>query len=155
MSDWFECKVRYDKITEKGIPKKVTESYLVNALSFTEAEARIIEEVTPYISGEFTVSAVKKTNVSEIFYSSDPAADKWYQVKAAFITIDEVKAIERRKTTLFVVQAGDFATALKNFMKGMEGSIADFDITTINETPLMEVYKAKLGNMKHAEKAEE
>ena len=90
--NWFECKVRYDKMVEQGIVKKVTESFLVDALSFTEAEARIIEEQTPFISGEFSVSAVKRTKISEIF--RDDRADKWYLAKVAFITIDEKTAAE-------------------------------------------------------------
>lgn len=94
MSTWFECKVRYDKIQENGSAKKVNEPYLVDALSFTEAEARIIEEVTPYISGDFSVSAVKRTNFTEIFW--DDTADKWYHVKVSFITLDEKTAVERR-----------------------------------------------------------
>ena len=60
MANWFECRVKYDKMLENGMQKKVTEPYLVDALSFTEAEARIIEEVSPFISGEFSVSAVKR-----------------------------------------------------------------------------------------------
>ena len=68
MANWFECKVRYDKVQDNGSVKKVNEPYLVDALSFTEAEARIIEEQTPCISGDFSVSAVKRTKISEIFY---------------------------------------------------------------------------------------
>ncbi len=94
MANWFECKIRYDKIMDNGAIKKVTEPYLVDALSFTEAEARIIEEMTPYISGEFSVSAVKRTKISEIFW--DDSADKWYLVKVAFITIDERTAVEKK-----------------------------------------------------------
>ncbi len=85
MASWFECKIRYDKTQENGAIKKVTEPYLVDALSFTEAEARIIEEQTPFISGEVNVTAVKRTKISEIFW--DDSADKWYMVKVAFITI--------------------------------------------------------------------
>ena len=85
MALWFECKVRYDKMQENGSVKKVNEPYLVDALSFTEAEARIIEEITPYISGEFSVSAVKKTKISEIFW--DETGDRYYMVKVMFITI--------------------------------------------------------------------
>ena len=65
MNNWFECKVRYDKMMENGLQKKVNEPYMVDALSFTEAEARIIEELTPFISGDFSVSAVKRTKISE------------------------------------------------------------------------------------------
>lgn len=67
MAQWFECKVRYDKLMENGMQKKVNEPYMVDALSFTEAEARIIEEVTPFISGDFSVSAVKRTIASTAF----------------------------------------------------------------------------------------
>ncbi len=86
---------------KNGSIKKVKRPYLVDALSFTEAEARIIEEQTPFISGEFTVSAVKRTKISEIF--RDDTADKWYLVKAAFITIDEKTATEKRSVVQFLV----------------------------------------------------
>jgi len=73
MAQLFETKIRYDKIQENGAVKKVTEAYLVDALSFTEAEARIIEEMTPYISGDFSVAAIKRTKIAEIFFTSDVA----------------------------------------------------------------------------------
>ena len=142
MANWFECKVRYDKIQENGSVKKVTEPYLVDALSFTEAEARIIEEQTPFISGEFSVSAVKRTKISEIFW--DETGDRWYLVKVAFITIDEKTAQEKKTTTLILVQASSFRQALENFLEGMKGTAADYEIQQITETPLMDVYRAKL-----------
>ena len=86
MALWFECKVKYDRMQENGMVKKVNEPYLVDALSFTEAESRIIEEVKPFISGDFSISAVKKTKISEIFF--DETADKYYMVKVNFITPD-------------------------------------------------------------------
>ncbi len=101
MASWFECKIRYDKAQENGAIKKVTEPYLVDALSFTEAEARIIEEQTPFISGEVNVTAVKRTKIAEIFW--DDSADKWYLVKVAFITIDEKTAVEKKSTSLILV----------------------------------------------------
>ena len=143
MANWFECKVRYDKIMENGAVKKVNEPYLVDALSFTEAEARIIEEMTPFISGEFNISAVKRTKISEIFW--DDSADKWYLVKVAFITIDEKTAVEKKTTTLILTAASNFKNALDNFLEGMKGTMADFEIVSISETPLMDVYKANLG----------
>ena len=142
----FEFKVRYDKLQENGSVKKVSEPYLVDALSFTEAEARIIEEQTPYISGDFSVSAVKRTKIAEIFWNED--GDKWYLVKCAFITIDEKTAVEKRTTSLFLVQAGNLAEALDNFNEGMKGTMADYDVTSINETPIMDVYKVKLAGEK-------
>ena len=86
---WFTCKISYEKTLENGMNKKVTEPYLVDALSFTEAEARIIEEMAPYVSGEFTVAAVAKANYSELFYAEDDINDSyWYKVKLGFITLD-------------------------------------------------------------------
>lgn len=143
MENWFECKVRYDKMMENGIVKKVNESFLVDALSFTEAEARIIEERTPFISGEFSVSAVKRTKISEIFW--DDTADRWYLVKVAFITIDEKTAAEKRSISQILVEASDFRNALDNFMEGMKGTMGDFEIVSINETAYLDVYKAALG----------
>lgn len=142
MAQWIKTSVRFDKTMENGAIKKVTEPYLVDALSFTEAEARIIEEVTPYISGEFTVSAVNKSKVSEIFW--DASGDRWYQVKAAFITINEKTGAEKRSKTVFMVQASDFKSAYDNFMQGMKGTMADFEIIGITETAIMDVFKAKL-----------
>lgn len=143
MANWFECKVRYDKMMENGVVKKVTEPYMVDALSFTEAEARITEEQTPFISGEFSVSAVKRTKISEIF--RDDSVDRWYLVKVAFITIDEKTAAEKKSVSQILVAAGDFKGAYDNFMEGMKGTMADFEIVSINETPIMDVYDAKLG----------
>ena len=142
MASWFECKIRYDKAQENGAIKKVTEPYLVDALSFTEAEARIIEEQTPFISGEVNVTAVKRTKIAEIFW--DDSADKWYLVKVAFITIDEKTAVEKKSTSLILVAASDFKGAYDNFMGGMKGTMADFEIVSITETPLMDVYKVKV-----------
>ena len=152
MANWFECKIRYDKTQENGSIKKVTEPYLVDALSFTEAEARIIEEMTPFISGEVEVNAVKRTKISEIFW--DDSADKWYLVKVAFITIDEKTAQEKKSTSLILVAGNDFKGAYNNFMEGMKGTMADFEITSITETPLMDVYKVKLSG-DNTPKAEE
>lgn len=150
MALWIETKVRFDKTMENGKVKKVTEPYLVDALSFTEAEARIIEEVTPFISSDFKVSAVKKTNIAEIF--RDDSSDKWYKVKVAFITIDEKSAVEKRKASYILVQASDFKSAYDNFMDGMKGTMTDFEIVAITETALMDVYAAKLES-KDADKA--
>ncbi len=143
MPCYIETKIRYEKIAESGKVKKVTEPYLVDALSFSEAESRITEEMKPYISGDFTVSAVKKSNISEIF--RDENGDRWYQVVVAFITIDEKTACEKRSNSYIMVQASDFRNALENFLDGMKGTLADFEIVSISETKIMEVYNAKLG----------
>lgn len=142
MALWFECKVRYDRMQENGSIKKVNEPYLVDALTFTEAEARIIEEITPFISGEFSVSAVKKTKISEIFF--DETADRYYMVKVNFITLDEKSGVEKKSASFILVQASDFTGALERFREGMKGTMADYEIASIAETMLMDVYPANL-----------
>ena len=139
---WFECKVKYDKTLETGVVKTVTEPYLVDALSFTEAEARITEEMQPYISGEFTVSAVRRVNLSDVFRNN--SGDRWYKVKTNFITIDEKTAVEKKTASFQLVQASEFKEALEVFMEGMKDTMADFEIASITETPLMDVYDANL-----------
>ena len=142
MANWFECKVRYDKMQENGAVKKVNEPYLVDALRFTEAESRITEEQAHYISGEFSVSAVKRTKISEIFFNE--TGDRWYMVKVAFITIDEKTGVEKKTSTLILVQASTFKEAFDNFLEGMKTTMADYEIQSITETPLMDVYRVKL-----------
>ena len=143
MNNWFTCKIRYEKTLENGLTKKETEHYLVDALSFTEAEARIIEEVTPFISGVFEVTGVAKANYSELFYAEEEAADKWYKVKMVFLTLDEKSGNEKRTATNVLVQAADLRDAIKKLDEGMKGSMADYEIVSVAETPLMDVYMYK------------
>lgn len=138
MHNWFECKIKYEKTMENGMVKKVTEPYLVDALSFTEAEARIIEEVTPYMSGEFTVSDIKRANYSEIF--DEVEGDRWFKCKVQFVTLDEKSGAEKKTSTLILVKANDLREAVKNLDEGMKGTMADYIIASVTETPLMEVY---------------
>jgi len=136
--NWFECKIRYEKTMENGMIKKVTEPYLVDALSFTEAEARIIKEITPFISGEFTVANITRANISEIF--EDETGDKWYKAKVLFVTIDERSAAEKKTASYMLIQAIDFKTALANLEEGMKGTMADYTIAQINETAIMDIF---------------
>ena len=142
-NEWFECKVRYDKTMETGLLKKVTETYVVEALSFTEAERRFIEEMTPYISGEFTVTDIKRARLAELFESSDSTADRWFRAKVAYITLDEKTGAEKRTAQNILVQATDFRDAVKNLDKCMEGTLGDWVIVSITETNIMDVYRYK------------
>lgn len=147
MAQWIKTSVRFQKRMENGTNKRVTESYLVDALSFAEAEARIIKEVTPYISGEFNVSAVKKSNVQDIFWDKVQyeCEKKWYKTKVAFITLDEKTNSEKRTTSVYMVQAPDFHNALENFVEGMKKeTIEDFVIVGIEETAILDVFNEKL-----------
>ena len=140
MHTWFECKIRYEKTMENGMNKKVTEPYLVDALSFTEAEARIIEEMTPFISGEFTVSDIKRANYSELFPCEEEAADCWFKCKLVFITLDEKNGAEKKTSTQVLVQAADLRDAVKKLDEGMKGTMADYQIASVAETAIMDVY---------------
>ncbi len=140
MHTWFECKIRYEKVMENGMQKKVMEPYLVDALSFTEAEARIIEEMTPFISGEFTVSDIKRANYSELFPCEDEAADRWFKCKLVFITLDEKSGAEKKTSTQVLVQAADLRDAVKRLDEGMKGTMADYQIASVAETAIMDVY---------------
>ena len=144
MATWFECKVKYDKLVENGQQKTVTEPYLVDALSFTEAEARIIDEVSTLVNGEMKVTAVKRTNIAEIFWD-EADGDRWYKVKVNFITIDEKTAVEKKTANFIMVQANGFKAACDNFMQGMKGTMADFEIASIPETAILDVFKENLG----------
>ena len=139
MNSRFECKVKYDKEIEGGLQKSVSEPYMVDALSFTEAESRILEEMRPFISGEFTVANIKRVKISELFF--DESGDKWYKCKVNFITLDEKSGVEKRTASYMMVQAADFKTALENLLKGMKGTMADYEIASITETPLMDVFR--------------
>lgn len=140
MHTWFECKIRYEKVMENGMQKKVTEPYLVDALSFTEAEARIIEEMTPFITGEFSVSDIKRANYSELFPSEEESADRWFSCRLEFITLDEKSGAEKKTKTTVLVQAADLRDAMKKLDEGMKGTMADYNAVCIKETALMDVY---------------
>ena len=140
MHNWFECKIRYEKIAENGMSKKVTEPYLVDALSFTEAESRIIEEITPFISGEFTVADIKRANYSELFPCEEDAADRWFKCKLTFVTLDEKSGAEKKTSQNVLVQASDLRGAIKRLDEGMKGSMMDYVISSVTETPIMDVY---------------
>ena len=127
----------------------MNEPYLVDALTFTEAEARIIEEITPFITGEFSISAVKKTKISEIFF--DDSADKYYMVKVNFITLDEKTGTEKKSASFILTQAVDLEGTSCQFKEGMKGTMAEYDIASIAETQLMDVYPLDLSAEKKPE----
>ena len=140
-ANWFECKIRYEKIMEDGLQKKVTEVYTVDALSFSEAEERITEEMSSNISGEFEVADIKKAVYKEIFFSDEEMADKWYKTKLQFITIDEKTEKEKRSAVNYLVQAGSLHGAVKNIEEVMGGTMIDYVIASVAETSLMDVFE--------------
>lgn len=140
-STWFECKIRYEKTLEDGSQKKVTELYTVDALSFTEAEASITEEMSSYISGEFEVRDIKKAAYGEVFFSDAPAADRWYKTKLQFITIDDKTEKEKRSNVNYLVHAATLEQAVKSVGEVMGGTMIDYVIASIAETQIMDVFE--------------
>ena len=138
---WFETKVRYEKTIEDGSQKKVTEQYTVDALSFTEAEQRIMEEMSSYISGEFEVSDIKKASYKEVFFSEAQSDDRWYKAKLQFITIDEKTEKEKRTNNYFLVQAGTLMGAVKHIEEMMGKTMIDYVIAQVGETQIMDVFE--------------
>ena len=143
MHTWFEVSIKYQKIAENGMEKKTTEKYLFDSLSFTESEGRCIEEMTPFISGEFTVSDIKRANYSEVFFSDEESADRWFKCKLAFITLDEKSGAEKKTFTQVLVQDADLRDAVKKLDEGMKGTLADYLIASVVETALIDVYPYK------------
>ena len=143
---WFECKVRYEKTMEDGTIKKVTEVYVVDALSFSEAEKRITDEMSSYVSGELEICNLKIAPYKEIFFAdNDKFADAWYKAKLVFITIDEKTDKEKKTSVNYLVNAGNFNSALKNINEIMEGTMIDYQTCNLSETKIEDVfeYKAK------------
>jgi len=138
MNNWFEVKVKYEKIDERGAVKKVNEPYVLDAMTFTEAEARAIKELSPYLGGEFEISNIARANYSELFHYED--GDRWFKCKIAYISIDEEKGIEKRKATYVLVQANDVKSAWENLTKSMENYIGDYEVNSIQETAIMDVF---------------
>ena len=140
MNEWFECKVKYERTMDDGKVKKVNEPYLVDALSFTEAEERIIEERKHYMSGEFQVSDIKRARYAELFETDDESADRWFKVKLTFITLDEKTGAEKKTSQNVLVQAADLRDAVKRLDEGMKSSMMDYVISSVAESPLLDVY---------------
>lgn len=142
-SIWFECKVRYEKTMEDGMTKKVVETYTVDALSFGEAEKRIIEEMEPYVGGEVDIVDLKIAQYKEIFFADSDLADKWYKAKLAFITLDEVTDREKKTSTFYLVNAGNMDSAIKNINSVMGSTLIDYQTMTVSETNIMDVFEYK------------
>ncbi len=138
MHNWFECKIKYEKTIEDGKIQKVNEAYLVDALSFTEAEARITEEMRPFITGEFEVANIRRARIAEMF--PNPNGDRWFRCRVMFITIDEEKGVEKRTSNAMYVQANNIGDALEGLTRGMDSSLVDYEVAAITETPIMDVY---------------
>ena len=138
--NYFEVKVKYEKVQEDGKEKKVTESYLVDALSFTECEKRIIEEMKLFISGEFEVYSIARTKYEDIIETETDSNISWYKTKLVFTSMDD-NGKEKQEIHYMLVEGTNIDNAKDNLDKFMETTMADFKVVTISETPIMDIYK--------------
>ena len=143
--NWFICKVKYEKMLENGLQKKVTEAYLVDALSFTEAEARIIEEIQPFITGDFIVTDIKRAKISELFFNEN--GDRFFKCKLNFITLDEKSGNEKKTATNILVQATTLDEAKVTLVNHMKTTMCDYSIEKIEETKIMDVFPFNLNKI--------
>ena len=140
-STWFECKVRYQKTQEDGSEKLVNELYVVDALSFTEAEASIIDNMSVYVSGELKVANINRANYNEIFFSDIDDDDLWFKARLAFITIDEKKDKEKRTYVNYLIQAKCIERAKRYVDEVMGKTMIDYELKSLSETKIFDVFE--------------
>lgn len=151
MNTWFECKVKYEKIDEQtGSQKKVNLPYLVDAVSYTEAESRIFAEMEQYVSGEFDVPLIKKVKYSDLFFFDD--GDKWYETKVAFVTIDEKAGKEKKIVNTMLVMASSTEEANDRINESMQGMTVDYEIKAVKETSIADVFPYSIEEKEEEEK---
>ena len=140
---YFECSVKFRKTDEEGVNKLVTESYIVSALSFSEAESNINEQMKVYIGEDFKIVNIKLTNYSEIAAFED--TDKWFKSKISLLYFDEENGKEKKSNFYMLVQANDAKNAYDNTIATLKGTISDFTIPSVSETKIVEVFEYKEG----------
>ena len=142
MNYWFECKVSYERQADSMGMKKVSESYLVDALSFTEAEERIIKEVSPFVSvGELDVVNIRRARIAELFLNEEPEDDRYYRAKVNFITIDEKSGSEKKTAATMIVKSDSLPNAVTELKAQLDGQMATYEIAAITDTQILDVYR--------------
>lgn len=150
MYTWFTVKVKFDRQGEDGLITKVAEPFLVDAMSFTEAESRILKEVKLYAtSGEIEIADIKKTKIAELFYNEE--GDKWYRCKINYLAVDENKGAEKKIAQTMMVQASDFKKAVDTLIERMRGTLGDYEIATVAETNILDVFGFGQPNAENAQ----
>lgn len=141
MNKIFECKVSYEKTNEEGNSKKVSELYLVDAVSFTDAETTLTEEVSKMLSGDFEVETIKKETPSEIF--QNPEGGTWFKVKVSFVYIDEISGREKKDNHLMYLQTDEISNVISVLKEKMKGTVMDYIVSGISETKILDYFTNK------------
>lgn len=154
-SNWFEVGIRYQKTQEDGSEKSVTEKYAIDALSFTEGESAITEEMAAYIGGEFKVKSMQEASYREVFFSDKDDDDYWYKAKLQFILIDEKSNKEKRSNVTYLVQAKSMHRAINNIDEVMGKTMIDYEIIGLSKTNVYDVFEHKTKEEKEQKSNEE
>jgi len=141
MQVWFECKVKYQKIDDNGRERNVTESYLLDAVSFTDAEARIIAELQTMVRGEFTVTDIKKSKISEVFPFE--VGEWWYRATINLVTIDEEAGKEKKLRVFYLIQADDIEQSLQRLQESLSFLVVPYVTTSIAVSNIVDVFPYK------------
>jgi hypothetical protein len=139
MNNWFNVKVKYTKQLDNGTFKRVREQYLFAAMTFTDAEARAFEELGQFIRGEFSVLAITRADFHDIFGFFHENA-MWYQVKVQYQSMDDEGNLTKKVTNKFLIQGNSIDDATSNTKESLEGLMADFQIVSVVESPIFDVY---------------
>mgnify|MGYP000961521276 FL=1 len=142
MNYWFECKVSYERQADSMGMKKVSESYLVDALSFTEAEKRIIKEVRPFVSvGELEVVNIRRARIAELFLNDDAEDDRYFRAKVNFITVDEKSGSEKKTSATMIVKSDSLPNAVTELKAQLDSQMASYEIAAVTDTQILDVFQ--------------
>lgn len=139
-ANWFEVKVKYTKVDENGRTKKSVRIILLDAVSFTEAESRIIEELREIIQGDFYIESIKKSNITELVESKDGNNDKWFKAKVAIIDADSISGREKKTNWYHLVAGENVDKALENLQKSLSTYVVPFEIVQVGDSNIMDVF---------------
>lgn len=142
MNYWFECKVSYERQADSMGMKKVSESYLVDALSFTEAEERIIKEIRPFVSvGELEVVNIRRARIAELFLSDEAEDDRYFRAKVNFITVDEKSGSEKKTSATMIVKSDSLPNAVTELKAQLDSQMASYEIASVTDTQILDVFQ--------------
>lgn len=147
---WYECKVKYRKTHESGEQKVTTDTYLLDAVSYTEAETRITEEMKNFTEEDFRIMNIKVANFSEVHPFEN--SDRWFKSKVSLIALDEESGKEKKTNIYLLVQANDIKEAFENTTHTMAETMGDYTIPSITESPIVDVFPYFTGEEEQLEK---
>ena len=146
MKVWYNCKVKYGRETEDGFMKQITEDYLVDAISYTEAESRIYGIMEDHVSGEFSINSISKTNITEVINYED--SESWYKCKVTYSTVDGDSGKDLKVTAYFLVSAEQVKMAFERVEDNLSSMLVPFDIPSIALTKIIDVFPLEMDEEK-------